>query len=70
MVQIAPESNETFGGALLVVTEHIQGGVQGYVPVPASGGVQFAYYRAAASDIAYVGEAPWVLADDAPEAPA
>jgi hypothetical protein len=42
IVQISPTHDDTFGGALLVVTETKGWGVQGYVVIPGQG---CAYYR-------------------------
>ena len=42
VVQVSPTHDERFGGALLVVTEVMGWGVQGYVQMPGQGQ---AYYR-------------------------
>lgn len=62
VVQIAPESDERFGGCLLVVTEVRTWGVQGYVNNCANKNERgLAYYRANWADIEYVGEAQWIV---------
>lgn len=56
LVQVEPESDKVFGGAILTVTEVKSWGVQGYVFAPGHG---YAYYRCNHGDYAHVGKTEW-----------
>jgi hypothetical protein len=58
IVQIDPDSDEVFGGCLLIVTELKKFGVQGYVDVPGKGQ---AYYRAKEGNYKICGSAEWMV---------
>lgn len=62
IVQIDPESDETFGGCFMVVTEPKSWGAQGYVDIPGKGR---AYYRVNNENCQLVGYAEWMEPDDA-----
>lgn len=58
VVQIKPDSRETFGGCFMVVTEPKEWGAQGYVNVPDNVGL--AYYRCSSENMARIGKAEWL----------
>lgn len=60
VMQINPESDDRFGGCLMVVTEPKSWGARGYCPMPGSDGV--AYYRCIFADMEPTGgQAEWII---------
>ena len=57
IVQIDPAHDDTFGGALMVVTEPKEWGAQGYVHGLGQGE---AYYRCGWAHMELVGKAIWI----------
>lgn len=58
VVQIDPNSDDTFGGCYMTITEPKPWGAQGYVQIP--GGGQ-AYYRCKTENMHHIGFAEWAL---------
>lgn len=59
--QVSPETeNQMFAGCLIIVSEVKQFGIQGYVTIP-SDQPSHAYARVAWKDLAFVGQAMWVV---------
>lgn len=59
VVQIHPDHDELFGGALMVVSEPKSWGAQGYVQV-LKPGRPLAYYRCDFANMEHVGQAVWM----------
>jgi len=58
--QINPEHDEMFGGCLMIVTEVMKWGAQGYFHIPGKDG-GFAYYRCKFENMELVGRAAWLF---------
>ena len=58
VIQIRPDIDEIFGGALMIVTEPKSFGAQGAVHGLGKG---LAYYRCEFKDMEYVGKAHWEI---------
>ncbi|MDA7663845.1 hypothetical protein N8569_00925 [bacterium] len=69
IVQINPDSNDRFGGCLMIVSEPKSWGAQGYVTVPHAEGPQQAYFRTAFENIEPTnGAAEWLVGSAADKA--
>lgn len=58
--QIKPDTCDTFGGCLVIVSEPKSWGFQGYIQIPGIDGGQ-AYVRKKLEEVEFCGFAPWVI---------
>lgn len=63
VIQINPESSDTFGGCFMIITEPKIWGAQGYVQVPGiyEGEGGQAFYRCEHEDMSVIGNATWII---------